>query len=513
MDMSDRNFEREAARMRSDRPRRRRRDRDEDEDDGPPEKTGGGSLPLILLLCGGGALLLILLACGSCLFFIPFKFTPSQPPEPPVAVIDPPPPQPVGNLGGPVNPPPEVPNPNPPQVPPRRPRGGPPNDPPAPPPPPPLVPWQVKADPLPAGLTLADNPQGSIPITGYPPAPNNLVDQVVFPTSPSPFVSVAVKGRINDAHEVWDLRTMKRVGVAVDPEHPFSQAVLSPDGAFWAKPIFQLGTAGGADVYDVADGRLYTRVVSDKNHWFQHLDFAGPGQVVTFLDVAGKGQIDLLVQIWDIKTRESLCQIIAQAFIDEKQRAFSPGRRYIALNHRDNNRVLLYELSRGVLSGELQVAAGSVCQGLSFAADGNSLAGLFKSGATTRLLTWDLATGKLTADHKFDKAPVENVGAIRGPAIEWLPRGTGWLLFGQALVDKQSGAVYWRIPVEGADGTHPRHIFGDGVLAYVKNDQAGPPKEGKPGRGRGARGTKTLVFEPLPADEVAAALNAARAGR
>ena len=65
-----------------------------------------------------------------------------------------------------------------------------------PPKPPPVVRWQVKPDPLPAELTLPQKPEGALPITGYPPSSRNVVDQVVFPSSPSPFVSVAVKGRI-----------------------------------------------------------------------------------------------------------------------------------------------------------------------------------------------------------------------------------------------------------------------------------------------------------------------------
>jgi hypothetical protein len=525
MSIRDRYPDHDADRMRSERPRRRRgRDEDDYDDDAPrpSAKGGGSSLPLILGLCGAGALLLVLAACGSCLYFVPIKFTPN----PPVAINDPP--RPGWGPGGP--PPDVVPPPAPPVQPeapkpdPQPPKNDPPRKPPVvpknePPPPPPPVRWQVRPDPLPAGLALADRPEGPIPITGYPPAPNNLVDQVVFPTSPSPFVSVAVKGRIHDAHEVWDLRTMKRVGVTIDPEHPFTRAVLSPDGAWWAKPTFQLGNSGGADVYDVSDGRLYHMTVGDKSRWFENLDFGGPGQVVTLLDVVGKGGLELLVQVWDIKTRTELrrftapAQLDAMARLDANQRAFSAGRRYLALVRRDNVRVLLYDLTSGELCGELPLPAGSACQGLSFAADGKALAGLIKAGGVMHLLAWDLATGKKTADHKFDKEPVTNPGAIRGPAVEWLPKGGGWLLYGQALVDAQSGSVYWRIPVEGADGTQPRHIFGDGVLAYVKGDAAGPPREGRAGRGRGNRGsTKSLVFEPLPADEVAAALKAARGG-
>ena len=290
-------------------------------------------MPLVLALIGGGALLLILVGCGACLFLLPWRVTPN----PPIAINDPPrngfgpnglPPEVVPPPDQPV-PPIPVPPPAPPKNdPPRKPPVVPNNDPPLPPP----VRWQVRPDPLPAGLTLADKPQGSIPITGYPPAPNNVVDQVVFPTSPSPFVSVAVKGRINDAHEVWDLRTMKRVGVAVDPEHPFAQRVLSPDGAWWAKATFQLGNAGGADVYDVSDGRLYHMTVGDKSRGFENLDFGGPGQVVTLLDVIDvveRRGLAMLVQVWDIKKRTELrrfttapLQFDALARLDANLRAF-----------------------------------------------------------------------------------------------------------------------------------------------------------------------------------------------
>ena len=81
--------------------------------------------------------------------------------------------------------------------------------------------------------------------------------------------------------------------------------------------------------------------------------------------------------------------------------------------------------------------------------------------------------------------------------MDWLPDGGGWLLYGQALLDDKSGAIYWRIPVEGAYAGAPRRIFGDGKLAYVKVE----------------KGKKTLVIEPLPMDQITAALKAARGER
>src|SRR5947209_1737446 len=135
---------------------------------------------------------------------------------------------------------------------------------------------------------------------------------------------------------------------------------------------------------------------------------------------------------------------------DGRRRAFSPGRRYIALAAMKGERILVYDLGSAQLVGEAVLPAVGLCQGLAFAPDGKSFAGLFRIGSATHLLSWDLATGKTTADHTLDKAAVPNIAAFRGPVMDWLPDGGGWLLYGQALLDDKSGAIYWRIPVEGA---------------------------------------------------------------
>ena len=56
---------------------------------------------------------------------------------------------------------------------------------------------------------------------------------VLFPSSPSPFVSVAGRVGLKEVCEVWDLRTMQRVGMIV-LDGPFSSPALSPDGVYLA---------------------------------------------------------------------------------------------------------------------------------------------------------------------------------------------------------------------------------------------------------------------------------------
>jgi predicted Zn finger-like uncharacterized protein len=492
---------REDGRERPERPARRDRYRDEKEDeDDRPRANKSSALPLLLILCGGGAALLLVLLCGGLLVLSSqVTFSSGPPPAaPPIASSEGPKPPPVAepnnNPGEPKPEPRENPKESPRQLP-RQVRRNPPPEQPKAPTPPPLVLWQVQPDPLPADLMLPQNPEGSIPITGYPELPNNVVSKIVFPTTPSPFVSVAVKGSIGDAHEVWDLRTMKRVG-RVEPKDPFTTAVLSPDGAYWAIPPFMLEHSGGADVYAAADNHLYRVPLSGhRKQWCEDLDFAAPGQVMMFMTAAGAGGVDLEVQIHDIKTRTEVRQFTAPAHYDRKQRAFSPGRRYLALASRQYARALLYDLTTGLLAGEMRLPDGSACLGLAFAPDGRSFAALVKAGdSQTHLLTWDLASGARTADHTLAPDAVPKVTAYLGPVLECLPDG-GWLLNGRTLLDGRGGAVSGRVPLFSRPW-YARRIFPGGRLASVK------------GEGRGS----SLVIEPLPASDPAADQKVVRDG-
>jgi hypothetical protein len=361
--------------------------------------------------------------------------------------------------------------------------------------PPPLVAWVVKPDPAPKDLAPPEKVEGTIPITSYAPQANNLVDEVVFPTSPSPFVSVGAKGSVFDAHDIWDLRTMKKVGT-VKPDDPFTRAWLSPDGAYWAKSVFMLKAAPGADVYAVADGKHYRVTIAEGNGgWIDDFDFAGPGQLMSFSPVNGKGGIDLVMKIWDIKKGSLVSTTGAPAHYDPKLRAFSPGRRFIALMSREYDRVMLYDLQGGHRAGELPLPAGAKCLGLSFSPDGKQLAGLFTVGNTTRILAWNMDDGASRVHLNLAADAVTKVEPYQGPVLDWLPEG-GWLLYGRNLIDPQSGAAYWRIRSEYRAWS-PCHVYPGNRLAFIK-----PGKD-----------DRTLVIEPLPADKLAEALKAARGGK
>ncbi len=357
--------------------------------------------------------------------------------------------------------------------------------PPQPPPQPPAAP-PYEPDPVPAALSDPFVAPCDIPITG-------VVNPVQFPTSYSQYVSIAGKDAgARDAREVWDLRSGQRFGGASGAAE-LNNAAVSPDGAYLAarNPTALKTTV---DVWRTGDPRTY-KVVMDEKPIFPEIDFAGPDQLLT-AKPDGAGQT---YQIWDIEKGTELRRFTAPAASTRQQRAFSGGRRYMAVCGPFNGGVLVFDLTTGKQAVQLPTVQNAVVRGLAFSPDGKMLAGLIGTGFTVRLQTWDLTTAQPAFGRDFDKHPqttVQNGFGYQGAPLEWLPDGGGWLLYGQLLVDAKTGVVFWRVPNDGND-PNPRRIFPGGALASVKSD------------GR----HKSLVVETLPADRIAAAQKAVRGGQ
>jgi hypothetical protein len=476
----------EETRVRSDRPERSQRPRrDRDDDDELPQrikkKKKKDGVPLALILGGASAALLLLL--GGLIIIVVLRTSASSAPTP------------VASAAAPAAPVPQAPafpdqnqnqNPNPnfnPQPAPNPiPQPNPFFQPPAGPmPAAPLAAWQVQPDPLPAELAPPDNPKGTIPIAGF-------IHPVLYPSSPSPFVSVAGKVGFMDDREVWNLKTMKRVGVGI-PVNVGLNTALSADGAYVAAPAFGGGKTA-VDVWSVSNGRNGKIIVDEKPGAFPDVDFAGPDQVLTVKHQANEAQ----VQVWNVKNGAEVSNFKAASLAQVKQRAFSAGRKYLALFGSTFDRIMVFDLTTGQPAGDLAVAAHSQCQGMGFSPDGKLFAALFSVGQSSRLQVWDLATGQSTGEHTLDQIP-QNTFFYEGQAVEWLQDG-GVMLFGQLLVDPKSGGVYWKLPTGAVEGA-PRRFFGAGCVAYVKGE---PTK-------------RNLLFEEVPTDRIAAALKAVQQGQ
>ena len=99
--------------------------------------------------------------------------------------------------------------------------------------------------------------------------------------------------------------------------------------------------------------------------------------------------VELILQVWNVKTGKELCKLQAAASSDRKQRALSAGRKYIALFAKNGDLVLIYDLTTGQLAGKFPLLASDFCQGLAFSPDGTAIAGLFGYGNMATLQVWN----------------------------------------------------------------------------------------------------------------------------
>jgi WD40 repeat protein len=359
-----------------------------------------------------------------------------------------------------------------------------PKGPPKPPAPETNVVWTATPDPLAAPVELPPNVQGTIPIGGFTPI-------AIYPSTPSAFVCVSQKGPRGDVRELWDLRTMKRVGT-VDASSNGGALAVSPDGAFIITQD-PPGAVHTVAVWSVADGKLVARIpLNERFPGSIDVDFAGPGKILVGFTTNLQGYYF----VWDLQAGAEVFRVKVNAHTERKRRAISPNRKYLALSSKDGDRALVYDLATGALAGEALLPEKSFFgfHGLAFSPDGKSLAAIYDKDGASHFVTWDTETGKVREDHKSSKDLkfIATLGInYDGPPIEWIDDSSGWLIFGTMLVEAKGVALYWTIKATAQDNLQYR-LFGTEHVARVINSPQG----------------KTLKLEKLPADQLAAALKA-----
>src|SRR5206468_3742222 len=100
-------------------------------------------------------------------------------------------------------------------------------------------------------------------------------------------------------------------------------------------------------------------------------------------------------------------------------------------------------------------------RGLAFSEDGGELAALVEDTFVGwRVVTWDFQKRAVKADHPVPKGDFHGEFFYReGPPIEWLPGRKGWVLFGQAVIDYQTGGQRATLPIENEHRQNLRRVL------------------------------------------------------
>jgi predicted Zn finger-like uncharacterized protein len=322
-------------------------------------------------------------------------------------------------------------------------------------------PWTVKIDPgpvrpassPPAGAGIAIGSSGS----------------VVFPTTPAPYAAVKLPGEKN-LFQVHDLSKWTPIGQPqqLDDLPERTQPVLSPTGhaLAWATK-HALPTV---EVRMVATGKS-VRIQAGEHRMLQLIaaDFVSGDRLLTVTRLThGPATIVGTYRVWNLASRKSESEFTFPLLPHPRIAALSPGRNYLVLQHsadhrnpnsRENHQLLFWDLRTGQRVGTLNVRGpddrtGS-CAGLAFSDDGKQIAMLWrldeKPKTWGRLMCWDMENRRRLCDYSIGYLlpQIDSLWSAGGKrSIQWLPDGSGWLLFGHLIVRYADGAVVGKVPPE-----------------------------------------------------------------
>jgi hypothetical protein len=333
------------------------------------------------------------------------------------------------------------------------------------------------ADPLPVPLQAPVDAKAPLPLP-VSKRKNTWVNVPAwYPWLPSPMVVMeSTKG--HDRWDVWNVQSTKQVGTV--PRQSGERIFLSPDGSYAGREYLPPGkvTPHGMEIFQVADGKLVRKLPAHfgRDTRIGATDFIGPDRFLALH--TGEGR-DGRAKVWDVKTGDQLGDFTTHGAVTSAQVGVSPGGRYLATceSHGRDAGVYLYELPAGKMVRKLKPhfnppTSFFTVLALAFSYDGKELALLVCTDKQKDYLqAWDFATGKRTVHHHLNASLVltaKNAGFYRGAPFEWLPDDSGWLAYGQLMIDRRRGHIFWKIPPEDPKVSWQRRfVDGDHLVTVL----------------------------------------------
>lgn len=344
--------------------------------------------------------------------------------------------------------------------------------------------WNVSPDPSPAAVTWPETMNLSIPL----PLPGRTV---VYPATPSPFLTVGVgPGNGNNA-AVWNVFEQRQTGKIIEAvESVGFMFAASPDGVYLAAQILPNQEAPGVKLYRFDSGTYERAIVCDQPGFrINAFEFADPTRLVTLTSGRNGSRFVSHFRVWNVTSGDLIHELSVDRPVLRSAWALSPGGRYVAV-HSPGSHIEFYDLGLGDVAGQAQFSrqGSNLFQGMSFSPDGSQLA-IAMGSLNTRLLFLDLKTGKPIDELEISGKTVAS-GAYHGTAIEWLG-DRGWCLFGTNIVDRRARRVVWTLDVPLGDRLTARRTLPGGWLCVS-----------------GSRSKSHLAFLPIPWDRIDASLAA-----
>jgi hypothetical protein len=322
------------------------------------------------------------------------------------------------------------------------------------------VPWNVQPDPV-AAKRVALNLKGGLPMP--------FMGLTVHSTSAhSPMLALTPAGVKDKSQvQVYDLRQMKPVGRPIRGSFgTFNQKfALSPDGAYFAT-LVPKAARSTIEVWSSVTGESVRKIEVDADPRMKvsMFDFVWDNHLITLKHKGEFVEFDVpcTYQVWDLKSGEEVTHFDYDLRFIPRWGTFTPGRRCMVMEHtrgKGDFHIVFWDLRTGKQAGDMAFQGKDEPWGqasaLAFTPDGEKMALLWRIANLKegwfRLFCFDVKTGKKLRDVKIANA------AQRGEypwtkggtsCLQWVPDGSGLLLFGHLLVDYDSGAVVHKLGEE-----------------------------------------------------------------
>ncbi|MCA9053594.1 MAG: hypothetical protein KDA75_07140 [Planctomycetaceae bacterium] len=291
--------------------------------------------------------------------------------------------------------------------------------------------WQVQSDPSPDLFQWSDTP----------PELTARFQGFMVPATASPFVFLGreLKGSGKVVVNLATGENVARIQTSEFDPGRADAAALSPDGRHVA-----LVDDNAVEVWSLEAGENQSLGAAGEQVHF--VEFGPPGTLVT-VEKYGK----LVVRnIGDGEILHAI-DVPADRTLGHWAYAISPGRKYLAVDHRPTSGVGIYDLVAGRLAGEVPARDESgrelTITGLEFSPDGTRLGILAENYGEDLVLVVDLPSGdvRVAAREFTGRGGHHNAGAKWSAHIlQWLPEDRGWLVKSELVLDAISGRSVWR---------------------------------------------------------------------
>ncbi|OAI56641.1 hypothetical protein AYO47_02020 [Planctomyces sp. SCGC AG-212-M04] len=326
-------------------------------------------------------------------------------------------------------------------------------------------------------------------------------EEVIFPHGQSQFCLGGLAAYESDKAVLVDLTTGQKAGGIKGKPGKAIKRALSPDGQYLAQAL--LDTPGQIEVWSLATGQMTASFKTSEIKTSLHLlDFAGPDQVLTHTLGQDGGKFRRTVALWNPKTGEKIREFESEKHLQDNY-GISPGGRYLAAWTIPG--VVVLDLQTGTQAGDFtppdKTAEGKYVSvgGVRFSPDGKEIAVISTGSEAELICIYDVATGEEKAQLNVPasaKSSVKHPASYKGPKVEFVTEPNGFLLYGSALVDRETGLHLWTYQMGDLEFAHWRRILTPAGLITSAGETS----------------RKKMVVVPFPGETIQKSVEAYRKG-